>query len=202
MYILAKTIHCLFPLIALMLLIIGAKRKSIYYVISSLWLSLIALIIHHQISGGEILGTYFNYVNAAIYTVNLIILVASFTLVVSHISADRPIFKYLNNFIQVFIAIGSSLVIANLWMNAYFIENRMEGTPIMQVALIKKTDYCNYKYIFYRVDTAGSVSYLCPDHYGLLPNIGHLSISPDFIATQLSIPTKKQMLLLQQKKLI
>ena len=71
----------------------------------------------------------------------------------------------------------------------------------MQVALFKKADYCNYKYIFYKVAKDGAVTYLCPNYYGLIPSIGRLDISPDFIATQLSIPIKKQMLLIQEKKI-
>jgi len=200
MYTLAKVIHCIFPLIALMLLIIGIKKNAIYYIISSLWLSLIALVIHYQSSGGQILGSYFNYINSAIYSINLIILFISLIRVISHLSHNSPLFKYTTSFIQSFIVIGSVLVIANLWINAYFIENRMPGTPIMQVALLQNADYCNYRYIFYKVDNNGSVLYLCPNHYGLIPSIGRLEISPDFIATQLPIPTKKQMLLLQQHK--
>ncbi|HAU0197920.1 TPA: type I secretion system protein LssZ, partial [Legionella pneumophila] len=59
------------------------------------------------------------------------------------------------------------------------------------VALLEKPDYCNYRYIFYKVALDGTVYYLCPNHYGLIPSIGRLSISPDFIASQLSIPSKK-----------
>ncbi|CEG56948.1 hypothetical protein [Legionella fallonii] len=184
MYILAKFIHCLFPLIALVFLIIGIKRNTIYYVISSLWLSLIALIIHYQSSGSQILGSYFNYTNAAIYTLNLITLFIALIRVISHLSNNSIAFKYISSLMQSFIAIGCLLVITNLWINAYFIENRMDGTPIMQVALLKKADYCNYKYIFYKVTTNGTIVYLCPNFYGFIPSIGHLSISPDFIATQ------------------
>lgn len=198
MYLLTKVIQCFFPLIALILLIIGIKKNIIYYVVSSLWLSLIALVIHYQSSGGQILGSYFNYLNAAIYSINLIILFISLIRVISHLSSNSPFFKYTSSLIQSLIVIGSFLVIINLWINAYFIENRMIGTPIMQVALFKKADYCSYRYIFYKVATDGSVLYLCPNHYGLIPSIGRLAISPDFIATQLSIPSRKQMLLLQQ----
>lgn len=200
MYTLAKVIHCLFPLIALILLIIGIQRNIIYYVVSSLWLSLIALVIHYQSSGGQILGSYFNFLNATIYSINLIILFISLIRVISHLSADNTFFKYSSSLLQSFIVIGSFLVITNLWVNAYFIENRMIGTPIVQAALFKNDDYCNYRYIFYKVAADGSISYLCPNHYGLIPSIGRLAISPDFIATQLSIPTKKQLLLLQQDK--
>jgi hypothetical protein len=201
MHNLAKVIHCLFPLIALIFLIIGIKRNAIYYVISSLWLSLIALAIHYQSSGGQILGSYFNFLNATIYTANLVILFISLTRIIVHLSSNSPIFKYASSFIQSLIVIGSLLVLINLWINAYFIESRMVGTPIMQVALPKRATYCSYKYILYKVAPDGSVLYLCPNHYGLIPAIGHLSISPDFIATQLPIPIpgKKQILLQQHK---
>ncbi|MCL9684974.1 type I secretion system protein LssZ [Legionella maioricensis] len=199
MHTLAKVIHCLFPLIALILLIIGVKRNTIYYVISSLWLSLIALLIHYQSSGGQIFGSYFNFLNAAIYTVNLVILFISLIRIISHLSGNSTVFKYTSSLIKSFIVIGSLLVITNLWINAYFIENRMVGTPIMQVALAKKATYCNYRYVFYKVAADGSVLYLCPNHFGLIPAIGRLSINPDFIATQLPMPSKKQMLLQQHK---
>lgn len=199
MYNLAKVIHCLFPLMALVFLIIGINRKAIYFIISALWLSLIALVIHFQTSGGEILGSYFNYFNAAIYSVNLIILLVSFIWVIAHLSSENTLFKYMSSLIKSIIVIGSILLLTNLWINAYFIENRMDGTPVMQVALLQKPEYCSYRYIFYKVAADGTVLYLCPNYYGLIPSIGQLEISPDFITTQLSVPNKKHMLLLQKK---
>lgn len=184
----------------MILLIIGIKNKAIYYIISSLWLSLIALVIHYQRSGGEILGSYFNYTNAAVYSVNLIILVISLIMVITHLGKESSSFKYSTSLFQSLLVIGSILVIANLWINAYFIENRMKDTPVMQVALLDKPEYCSYRYLFYKVAADGSVKYLCPNHYGFIPSIGHLDINPDFIASQLSTPSKKQMLLLQKKK--
>lgn len=200
MYYLAKVILCFFPLAALILLIIGVHKKAIYYVISALWLSLIALILHYQTSGGEILGTYFNYVNASIYSVNLIVLFLALIRIISHLTSDNVVFRYVSSFFQALIAIGSVLVIINLVINAFFIENRMSGTPIMQVALIQKPEYCSYRYLFYKVAPNGSVHYLCPNHFGLFPSIGQLDISPDFITTQISEASKKQLLLLQKHK--
>jgi len=200
MYTLAQGIHYLFPLIAFLLLIIGIHKNAIYYIISALWLSLIALIIHHQISGGEILGSYFNYANAAIYTINLVILFIALIRVIAHLTYDNPALKYASAFIQAFVVICSLLVITNLWINAYFIENRMAGTPIMQVGLFEKADYCEYRYVFYKVNTDGAVMYLCPNHYGLIPSIGRLTVNPDFITTQLKAPVKKHMFLLRKPK--
>lgn len=200
MHNLANILHCLFPIIALVLLVLGIRKNAIYYIISSLWLSLIAIFIHFQTSGGQILGSYFNYTNAFIHSVNLIILVIALILVITHLTSDSPLFKYTKSLLQSIVVIGCMLLITNLWINAYFIENRMDGTPIMQVALIDKPEYCAYRYLFYKVATDGSVFYLCPNHYGLIPSIGKLTISPDFISSQLSAPSKKQMLLLQKKK--
>ncbi|WP_298621871.1 type I secretion system protein LssZ [uncultured Legionella sp.] len=199
MYNITSVIHCIFPLIALVFLVIGVQRKAIYYIISALWLSLIALIILFQTSGGEILGSYFNYLNASIYTANLIVLLISLIYVISHLSNESSFFKHLSSLVKSILIVGSIFLITNLWINAYFIENRMNGTPVMQVALLQKPEYCSYRYIFYTVATDGSVVYLCPNHYGLIPSIGHLEVSPDFITTQLSEPNKKQMLLLQKK---
>jgi len=200
MYLLANIIQCLFPLIALILLIVGIKKNAIYYIISALWLSLIALIIHFQSSGGEILGSYFNYMNAAVYSFNLVVLLISLIRVLSDLSKNRPILNYVSSFINAFMVIGALLVIINLGINAFFIENKMDKTPIMQVALFKKPAYCAYRYIFYKISPDASVMYLCPNHYGFIPSVGRLSTSPDFIATQLSLPIKKQMLLLQKNK--
>ncbi|KTD00746.1 type I secretion system protein LssZ [Fluoribacter gormanii] len=200
MYTLGKLIQSLFPLIALILFIIGIKRKAIYYIISSLWLSLIALLIHFQFSGNQIFGTYFNYLNSGIYSFNLIILLLALIVVISHLSINTTTFKYTYTLINALLVVGAFVVISNLWINAFFIENKMEGTPIMQVALFDKPGYCDSKYVFYKIDHDNSVAYLCPNHYGLLPSIGHLATSPDFIATQLSLPIKKQMLLKQKNK--
>lgn len=200
MYILAKVILCLFPIVALVFLTIGIKKNAIYFVISSLWISVIALIIHFQSSGGQILGSYFDYTNSAIYTLNLLILFISLIRVISHLSLDSFIFKYTSSFFKAFLTIGTLIVISNLWINAYFIENRKVGTPIMQVALFKKPDYCNYRYVFYKVAEDGAVAYLCPDHYGLIPSMGQLIVSPDFIATQFLSNNKRSNILMQQKK--
>ncbi len=158
----------------------GLKKNTVYYVVSSLWLSLIALLIHYQNSGGEILGDYFNYLNAGIYSINLIVLCVSLVCVIYHLGANSTFFKYFSSLLQALIVLCGCLVLLNLWINAYFIENRMPGTPIMQVALFQKPDYCTYKYIFYKVAENGKIAYLCPNHYGLIPSIGHLALPPDF----------------------
>lgn len=192
MLILSKVVHFFFPLIAFLLLIWGVKRSSITYIISALWLSIISLIIHFQFSGSQILGTYFNYTNAALYSLNLVIVFVAIFCIIAHLDLPSKFYQLSTSFLKAFLFIGSLLLIVNLWTNAVFIENRMAGTPIMQVALVQKADYCSYKYIFYKVGSDGVVSYLCPNHFGLVPSVGKLAVSPDFITTQLSLPAKNQ----------
>lgn len=190
MYTLAKIIQYFFPLIALILLIIGIKRKIIHYVISSLWLSLITVLIHFQCSGNQIFGSYFDTVNAAIYSITLLILLVALIQVMSHLSFDNPVFRYVSSFTNAIMVVGAFLVITNLWINAFFIENKKLGTPVMQVALFDKPDYCHYKYIFYKVAPDSTIMYLCPNYYGLIASVGRLSI-PDFITDQLHLFRKK-----------
>lgn len=200
MNMLGKIILTLFPLIALILLIIGIKRNAVSYIISSLWLSLIALIIHFQFSGNQIFGTYFNYFHAGIYSFNLAVLLIAVISIIFHLSHYGPAFKYTSALITAFLVVGAFIFVSNLWINAYFVADKMEGTPIMQVALFDKPDYCENKYVFYKINTEGLVTYLCPNHYGLFPSIGQLATSPDFVATQLPLPIKKQLLLKHKNK--
>ena len=62
-------------------------------------------------------------------------------MVITHLSIDNDVFRYVSSFAKALIVIGSVLVIINLWVNAFFITNRMQGTPIMQVATFNKTEY-------------------------------------------------------------
>jgi hypothetical protein len=191
MYMLAQVIHCFFPIIALFLLIIGIKNNAIHYIISSLWLSIIALALHFQASGGQILGSYFNYTNATIYTLNLLVLFIALLRVIIHLRINHYLLRFFSSLFSASIVIGILLVLTNLWINALFIENRLKGTPVMQVALFNKPDYCGYRYVFYKVALDGSVHYLCPEHYGLIPSTGRLSVNPDFIASQHFSPKEK-----------
>lgn len=195
-----SVIYSILPLVGLMLLFTGIRKKVVSYVISSLWISLIALIIHFNTAGGEILGSHFNYRNAFNHTINMAILCVSLIYIFSNLTRDNTSYKYIASFVQSCVVIGSFLLVINIWINAYFIENRMPGSPVMQVAMMGKPDYCGYKYIFYKIAEDGSVNYLCPNHYGLIPSVGHLNVIPDYIATQLSAPNKKKILQLKNKQ--
>lgn len=185
MYTLAVVIQYLFPLIAFIVLLMGFKRNEIHLVVSALWLSLIAALIHFECAGNQIFGTYFGYLNATVYTSTLLILLLSLIRVIIHLSTNNTLFKITGSFINALLVVGTLVVISNLWINAFFIEEKKSGTPVMQVALFNKPDYCHYKYVFIKVAPDGSVNYLCPDYYGFIASVGRLATSPDFVTQQL-----------------
>ncbi|QDP72545.1 type I secretion system protein LssZ [Legionella israelensis] len=202
MYLLAKIIHILFPVIAAFFLLYGIKQRKNTAVSTALWISLIALLLHYEISGGELLGNYFNYMNAAIYSINIIIVLSALVFLLSQIKIEGNIWRSLNHLLKAVFIIGCLLLITNVWINAYFIENRMPGTPVMQVANLNNTinSHCKHHHIFYTVTKDGSIRYLCPNKYGLLPGIGTLHLLPEFIAHQLPPAILKNILDKQQNK--
>lgn len=189
---LLETIHTLFPLIALVFLVSGLLFHRKNALIASLWLSLIALVLHYRASGGEILGSYFNYTHAIIYSVNLLIMVISLSCLL--LSGFRSINSQLiRSSLALAIAVlstASLLLLINLWINAHFVENRYPGTPILQMATFNKPSYCSFRYVFYKTDSEGIVHYLCPNHYGFIPGTGVLEQPPAFVTEHL--PAKLQ----------
>ena len=184
---LSSVLHNMLPLLSVILLVIGLKVERINYLIAAIWLSLIALTLHYQTAGGEILGSYFDYKNSAIYTLNLLILIVSLLCLFMKLPLlQGKKSRYATAFFSAFLIIGSLILLTNLWINAFFIETKRPNTPIMQVASVKALDYCSYHYIFYKVGLDGKISYMCPDYYGIFPAIGHLDVSPDFVLNHLN----------------
>lgn len=184
---LSNLLHVLLPLLGVVLLVVGIIMKRTNYIFGALWISLIALVLHYQTAGGEILGTYFGYKNAVIYSANFIVLIITLLYLFFHL----PLFqkkpsRYVAGLISACLVVGGILLLINLWMNACFIENRRAGTPIMQVTTFAPIDYCTYRYVFYKVGVDGHINYMCPNHYGLIPSIGKLEISPEFLLNYLT----------------
>ncbi len=186
MNMLLDLLHDWLPALAVIMLVVGLKKDSINYIIAALWVSLIALLLHYQTAGGEILGTYFNYRNAGIYSINLLVLMTTllclfYKLPIFHGKCSR----YATALVSICLVIASLLLLINLWINACFIEHRSPGTPIMQVATFTKLPYCNYRYVFYKVNTDNKISYLCPNYYGIIPSVGKLDVSSKLLLKQL-----------------
>lgn len=184
---LLEATYTLFPVLGVITLLYGITSQSKNYVIATLWFSLIGFFLSYQSSGGEILGTYFNYFHAAIYTLNLIILLSAIIYLLTT-SIDEIPSKFLRlsgGLLSAGLVTGSGLLLTNLWMNAFFIEDRQAGTPVLQVATFNKQAYCNYKYVFYKISAENKLMYMCPNHYGLVPSIGQLQHAPTFLVRQL-----------------
>lgn len=184
---LLEAIHSLFPMLGVVILFLGLKLQRKNFIVVALWLSLIALILHYRASGGEILGSYFNYLHASIYSLNLVVLISSIIclLLASMDEIHSKILRYMAGLLSAGLITGSALLLINLWVNAVFVENRLAGTPILQVATFNKQPYCGYRYVFYKVGQDSVVRFMCPNHYGLLPLVGRLNTAPGFVVKQL-----------------
>ncbi|KTC86772.1 hypothetical protein [Legionella brunensis] len=183
----ADVIHSLLPILGLLVLVWGIKSKRNNYILVALWVSLITLLLQYRASGGEILGSYFDYLHAATYSLNLIVLIISILyLLFSFLYATKNTFlRYGAGFVSATLVTGVVLLLINVWVNAYFIENRLPGTPILQVATFNKQTYCDYRYVFYKISPDSKVKFMCPNHYGFLPSVGELTTAPSFVTKQL-----------------
>lgn len=196
-------INTLFPVVSCFLLFAGKMTRHKNLIVIALWLSLIAIVLQYQTSGGEILGSYFNYTHTLVYTVTIVVLLICLIDVLFSFAKETltTSIRYLTGFIAAFSIISVLLLLGNLWINARFIEDRLQGTPVLQVATFKKLDYCSYSYVFYKVSQDGKMSYMCPNYYGLLPAVGHLKIAPDYVIRQLPLPLQVKFQLNQPNKM-
>lgn len=112
--------------------------------------------------------------HALAYSASLMLLMVNALVIMSHLNTGHYATQYIASGFKALFVCGSGVVMVNLWMNAFFIQSRIEGSPIMQVTLPEKPSYCSYKYVFYKISADGTVHYLCPDHYGLFPATGKL----------------------------
>lgn len=183
-------IHLLFPLVSLAALCIALATTKKNFLTIALSLSLAGIILDYQSANGEMLGNYFNYKNALIFTINGLVFLSAFVALVLNLvsKATSLLIRYINGLISAFIAVGLFIFFINIWINAYFIQNRMAGTPILQVGTFKTLDYCNYPYIFYKISEQEKINYLCPRYYGLFPATGELKTIPDYLIKQLPLP--------------
>lgn len=186
MQLITTTTHFLLPFLSLILLISGLIHRRINYVLISLWVTLVVLLIQYYQAGGEILGNYFHYTQAAFYTVNLFMLVTALTFLCFHLPF-RPSKLYRSGITLFLAGIVTSvfLMLVNVWINARFVADKMPGTAIIQVVTFTPPDFCEHRYVFYKINKQAQVSYLCPNHYGFIPSVGYLEVAPNFMINQL-----------------
>lgn len=168
-----------FSLPSFIFLMIGISKSSKKAIIVALWLSLLAMILHYYLAGLEILGNYFNYCHAALYTLNMLVMIGSiiYLLFSSSIRSQKYIWLGLAAPLIIIITEGL-LLIANLWVNAYFLEHKKMGTQLIALSNKDKTSYCTSNYIFYKIMPDNTMKYMCPNHYLLIPSIGNVEQVP------------------------
>ncbi len=188
---LTNVINYTLPLISLIFLSLGIIRTRINFVLMAFWLSLIGLIFLYRMAGGEILGSYFDYLNATFYTLYLLVLISGTLYLFFNVSFLRGKYvSYATGFVSACLITGGTILMINLWMNAHFVEDRMPQTAIMQVVSFTPPTYCAYRYVFYKVGRDGKIAYLCPNAYGIIPAVGHLETAPKFLIRYLGASIK------------
>lgn len=200
MYILLQVVHFILPLIAAVMLIYGIKKDNSLYTSAALWISLLTLAVHYEVSGGEILGSYFDYVNASIYSFNLFVFLFASIYILSSFDIENIILRTLNAILKTAIVAGFVILFCNLWINAYFVEQKMDGTPVLEVALPKGNHLCQHRHIFYIVNQNGGLEFLCPNEFVFLPGLGKISIIPEHVLNQLPGTILDNLLIKQKPK--
>ena len=186
MFTLLNAINYLLPILSLLLLVTGIATKRTNYVLIAFWLSLLAFTMLYRAAGGEILGRYFGYLNATFYSINLFVLIAGTLYIFFNIPFLRGKYiGYATALVSACLITGGVILSINLWVNAYFIETRLPNSAIIQVVSFTPPQYCSNRYVFYKVGSDKKIAYLCPNHYGLIPKIGHLEVAPEFLVKQM-----------------
>ncbi|MCC5791085.1 MAG: type I secretion system protein LssZ [Legionellaceae bacterium] len=180
------SLYASLTLTALIMTLLAFKSQSDSSMSIATWSNILAILILYQLAGGEILGLFFGYSNAFLYSVNLLLLVVAVSYLLLHsesIKTSRVMGGMLWS-IALIVIFAGLLLLSNVWINAHFIEHRKQGKPILQVATLGKNPHCSYRYIFYKMQSDGQVGYLCPNYYGLIPRVGQLETTPEFLKHQ------------------
>ena len=181
-----NVLHLLFPVLGIGLLIYGLAQSKRDLILLALWVSIIGVATHYQISHGQILGIYFGYYHAILYSLNLLVLLFSSIYVLFNYRTPRRLSKIILSLFAAVTVTGVSVLLINVWVNAYFVEKRYPGSPLLQIAVFKKLPYCAYTYVFYKLNSHKEVEYLCPNFYGFIPKIGTLHTLPTYLAPHFS----------------
>lgn len=175
------------PLFSLILIIMAVKKTNLNFTLAALWCSLIALIVHYQLAGDEILGGYFNSYHATLYSITILLFLAS-SVYASYLIKPNLKNKLASNTLSLTAAVvvtGSVILLINLWVNASFVDHRFKNTPIVQVPTLNNPAYCQNTNVLLKVTPEAKVAYLCPNGYGLIASTGKLDSIPKVLLTSL-----------------
>jgi hypothetical protein len=187
-YLFAMAVFYLLPVACLAFLIAAFRRENINLSLIALWISLITVMLQYQLAGDEIIGTYFDYFNAAIYTINILLLIISalYLFYLIGMTTKSKLKINMMRLVSLLLVLGCGVLLTNLWMNAVFISSRYPKTPIMQVVMLKKPAYCNHHYVLIKINKNAVTEYLCPNGRWLIPTTGIAKPAPKYIAPNLS----------------
>lgn len=172
----------LFSLVTLCCLIMGWARSKIALLMTSLWLSFAQLLLLYYYSGQEILGSYFSYERSGLYTLDLLVFFTALCLFQRRAKTKlnrRGIWR-ISQLGLAGLACAITVLLINLGINAWFLHNRAPQSPVLQVANMQPLRYCEYGYVYYKLDKRQRVQYLCPNRFGLIASTGTLPELPDF----------------------
>ncbi|WP_133130460.1 type I secretion system protein LssZ [Legionella yabuuchiae] len=184
MNIILNTIGYLIPLLALILFLVGMVKKRKRFVLASLIVSLIGILLQYETAGGEIFGNYFGYKNALIYSLSFIILIIALFYIGIASKEMQGKFRYPTLVLFTILFFASAIILINVWINAYFIENTLKDTTVIQVATFDKNEFCAHDFLFYKVAPDGKMHYLCPNHYVLIAKTDILKLPPELFIKQ------------------
>lgn len=156
---------------------------------TAFWLSLAQLLLLYYYSGQEILGSYFSYERAGLYALDMLILFVTLCLFQQKAKTKllgRRLWR-ISQLGLASLAFGMAVLLGNLGVNAWFLHNRAPQSPVLQVANMQPLRYCDYGYVYYKLDTRQRVQYLCPNRFGLIASTGTLPELPDFFKTYLPL---------------
>jgi hypothetical protein len=186
MSVITSSIHYFLPFFSFILLVFGLMRNRLRFVLAALIVAIVSIIIQYQLAGDELFGTYFDYSHAALYSLNFIVVIVSLLFIAKREKGfHKPYARYPVALFFSLIIIASLLITTNVWINAYFIQDKLPKTTIVTVGRFVKTEYCSNSYTLYKINRNKQVQYLCPNNYGLIAGIGQLDIIPEELMKQM-----------------
>ncbi len=181
------------PFLALSLLFFGLIKSKTRYVVLSFVIALITIASTYEIAGGELFGDYFYFTNAALYTLCFIVVVLSLLYIFAKETTQfKAIVRIPMLLIFVALIIGCFIICINVWINAFFIKDRLEDTPVIEVGYFNEVAHCANPYVYYQLTKQHKIEYLCPNYMFFIAKTGQLDVVPSEILKQLIHKNIKQ----------
>ena len=202
---LMNVINYILPFFAFVLIVFGIMKSKMRFVLVALIVAIFAIVIQYEHAGGELFGRYFDYTHAAIYTVNFIVVISALLYILSGEKVLKAkSLRYPAAVVIAILVVASCIIVMNVWINAFFIKDRLLNTDVIEVGYFEKPLYCNNSVVYYKLNTKYQIEYLCPNYYLLIAKRGYLETTPKLLKEQLlksvklqSVPNKESVNILE-----